>query len=123
MKITGTSGYIKKVLIKVLVSWSISSILWAVIFPLQFFWLFSGLASLVINLFPFGILGMTEFILDKMKIKEGVNRFSLYLIIGVISLIWLSLDWRLICIGLFNGLLYYMSKHVYKMLKEITQKY
>ncbi len=106
----------KKILIKVLVSWLISSIALAVIFPLQFFWLFFGLASLIINLLPFVILGMTEFILDKIKIKEDINRFSLYLIIGVISLIWLSLDWRLICIGLINGLLYYMSKHVYKML-------
>jgi hypothetical protein len=109
----------KKILIKLLVSWFISSLLWAVIFPLQFFWLSSGLVPLIINLFPCAVLGMTDFILDKMKIKEGINRLYIYLVVGIICFIWLGLDWRLIGVGLFYGLLYYMSKHVYYMLNSL----
>lgn len=106
-------------LIKALVSWFISSILWAIIFPIQFFWLSFGLVALIINLFPYAILGITEYILDKMKIKEGINRLCLYLMVGIICFIWLGLDWKLIGVGSFYGLLYYMSKHVYYMFNSL----
>jgi hypothetical protein len=96
--------------LRVVISWLISSLLLAYLFPIQFFWLLSGLVVLSVILLICCIFGFLQYILERFLPIMHVFHFTVYLCIGVVGFsLGLGMEWISIILGVVFPTIYFFS--------------